>query len=356
MILILRYTLLAAVLAITGVSPAESQSAMPSWQRVELASPDGTFPFAIYSNRPWRGDMKSVKAAVLVFHGVSRRGNNYYVTAEKLLAESGSNVGETLLLAPNFFAPADAARHRIDGMPLWDPRRSWSAGSDATNWPHPLSAFEVIDALLLTLADRTRFPHLARITLAGHSAGGQLVHRYAVLNALDEKLGAAGLAVRYVVANPSSYLYFTDERPLASGFIAYNRNTCARFNTYRYGLEGLPRYAEETNGADLFKRYAARDVTYLLGTDDNDPEHRDLDKSCGAKAAGAHRLERGRNYIRYERHLAGTATRLKRLAYEVEGVGHQQSRMFGSKCAAHLLFGTPQEQNGSGARCRETDP
>ena len=352
MIPILRYTLLAAVLANTGVSPAQSQSPMPSWQRVELASTDGTYPFAVYSNRPWRGDMQSVKAAVLVVHGVSRRGSNYYVTAEKLLAESGSNLGETLLLAPNFFAPPDAAKHRIDGMPLWDPRRSWSAGGDASNWPHPLSAFDVIDAILLTLADRTRFPQLARITLAGHSAGGQLVHRYAVLNALDEKLRAAGLALRYVVANPSSYLYFTDERPLASGFAAYNRAACVRFNTYRYGVESLPRYAGEANGSELFKRYAARDVTYLLGTEDNDPEHRDLDKSCAARAEGAHRLERGRNYIRYERHLAGAATHLNRLAYEVEGVGHQQSSMFGSKCGAHLLYGTPEEQNAAGASCR----
>ena len=352
MISILRHTLLATVLAIALVAPAESQTVAPSWQRVELASSHGKYPFAIYSNRPWRGDMHSVKAALVVFHGVSRRGNNYYVTAERLLAESGSNVGETLLLAPNFFVTADAGKHPVEGLPLWDMRKSWSAGWDAANWPQPLSAFEVVDAILQTLADRTRFPQLARVTLAGHSAGAQLVHRYAVFNSLDEKLRAAGLAVRYVVANPSSYLYLTDERPLGSGFAPYNRNACARYNTYRHGLEGLPRYAADANGTDLFRRYAVRDVTYLLGTADNDPGHHALDRSCAGKAEGAHRLERGRNYIRYERHLAGAATRLNRRAYEVEGVGHQQSRMFGSKCAAHLLFGMSKEQNGSGAPCR----
>jgi hypothetical protein len=117
-------------------------------------------------------------------------------------------------------------------------------------------------------------------------------------------------------------------------------------------MDNMVRYAGTVSGADLFKRYAARNVTYLLGTADNDPNHRSIDKSCSAKADGAFRLERGRNYIRYERHLAGPAVKLNRHAYEVVGVGHDQARMLGSKCGAALLFGTPEARNEAGAACQ----
>ena len=115
------------------------------------------------------------------------------------------------------------------------------------------------------------------------------------------------------------------------------------FPGFRYTVSGL---------RPLFKRYAARDVTYLLGTADNDPEHRSIDKLCGAGAQGSFRLERGRNYIRYERHLAGSSVKLNRGAFEVIDVDHDQARMFGSKCGAALLFGLAEEKNAAGADCR----
>ena len=70
-------------------------------------------------------------------------------------------------------------------------------------------------------------------------------------------------------------------------------------------------------------RYAARDVTYLLGGADNNPEHR-LDKTCGAEAQGSTRLARGTAYLQYEFLLAsrgGKPVTLHR-AGEVRGVGH----------------------------------
>jgi hypothetical protein len=46
----------------------------------------------------------------------------------------------------------------------------------------------VLDEMLLALADRTVFPNLARVVVSGHSAGGQIVQRYALFS----KLGAGG--------------------------------------------------------------------------------------------------------------------------------------------------------------------
>jgi len=289
---------------------------------------------------------------VLIFHGMGRNGRGYYAAAEKLLAASGANAEETLLIAPQYFATADA--DKAAGFPQWRGSR-WNSGQDAVNWPRPLSAFEPIDDVLAALADKTRFPQLTRIVLAGHSAGGQLLHRYAVLNNIDDTLRAAGKRVSYVIANPSSYLYLTAERPSATsanGFARYDAAACPDYNQYRYGTENLLRYAGKQDAAALFARFAAREVIYLLGSADNDPQHPQLDQSCGAQAGGAHRLERGRNFIRYERHLAGSSVKLNRRAYEVIDVGHTQSRMLGSQCAAAVLFGGVVEKQAGGAACR----
>ena len=181
------------------------------------------------------------------------------------------------------------------------------------------------------------------------------MHRYAVLNNMDEVLRAAGKRVSYVVANPSSYLYLTPERPSAAsstGFARYDAAACPDYHQYRYGTENLLRYAGQQNTATLFARFAAREVAYLLGTADNNPQHEQLDQNCGAQAGGAHRLERGRNYIRYERYLAGSNVKLNRRAYEVIDIGHTQSRMLGSHCGAALLFGVEEGKNVVGAACR----
>ncbi len=338
-----------------GAQPQERGALQ--WQRIELGTADQRYPFAIYSNKPWAGDLRRVKQAVLVFHGQSRNGDDYYAAAEKLLVASGVDADEVLLIAPNFFAPQDAKKNALDGMPLWSAagggsQPGWNGGWDALNWPWPLSSFQPLDDLLLAFLDRARFPQLDRIVVAGHSGGGQIVHRYAVLNVIDEKVRAGGKRLSYIIANPSSYLHFTNERASGGGFASFDAAACPDYNRYRYGMEGMVRYAGNLDSAALFRRYAARDVTYLLGTADNDPEHRSIDKLCGARAQGSFRLERGRNYIRHERHLAGSNIKLNRRAFEVIDVDHDQARMFGSTCGARLLFGLDEEKNATGAVCR----
>ena len=348
-----RVAYVAALLLGLACVHGQAAAAALQWQRVELGTADSRYPFAIYSNKPWQGDMSRVRTAVLVFHGLGRNGDAYYAAAEKLLLASGK-ADETLLLAPNFFNPADEKRQPVGGLPLWQSSR-WNYGADAMNWPRPLSSFQPIDDVLSLFADRARFPKLESVVLAGHSGGGQLVHRYSVLNAVDETLRAAGIRPRYIIANPSSFLYFTPERPIANGagFAPYELSRCPNYDVYRYGMDKLPSYAGGLSAQALFQRYAGREVAVLLGGADNNPNHAELDKTCGAQAGGSNRLERGRNYIRYERYLAKTGMTLNRQAYEVIAVGHSQGRMFGSKCGARLLFGLAEEANAAGSACRE---
>jgi len=70
-----------------------------------------------------------------------------------------------------------------------------------------------MDELLRRLARKEVFPHLKTIVVAGHSAGGQFLIRYEMLNQLHAKLG---VAISYGVANPSSYAYI-DSQPAPHG-------------------------------------------------------------------------------------------------------------------------------------------
>jgi hypothetical protein len=330
----------------------------PAWQRVHLGGAAAAYDFPVYANHALDGDLRGIREVVFVQHGIRRNGDAYYAEAAKLLAASGRDPAEILLIAPNFPAARDRAKG-FDKMPLWSVQ-GWISGENAINAPSSISSLQVLDDLVAFVTEPVRFPGVERVTVAGHSGGGQLVHRYAVLNQIDERVRARGIALRYVVANPSSYLYFTPERPDGKGFARYDAAGCPTYDDYRYGLHKLVPYASQTVHADhgiaLFERYARREVVYLAGSADNDPDHRLLDKACGAEAQGPTRLERARGYWRYERHLASANPRAlpaAHQAYEVIGVGHNQAGMFGSRCGQHALFGkTP----GAGAACRAPQP
>ena len=68
------------------------------------------------------------------------------------------------------------------------------------------------------------------------------------------------------------------------------------FNRWKYGFGGdLPPYVEAVAALGvpgLERRYAGRDIVYLVGANDNDPNHRFLDKSCAGEAQGPTRLAR----------------------------------------------------------------
>ena len=138
------------------------------------------------------------------------------------------------------------------------------------------------------------------------------------------------------------------------GYAPYERGICPTYNQYKYGTDKLPAYAGESDDSRLFVRYAARDVVYLLGGADNNPEHRLLDKACGAEAQGATRLARGTGYVQYEHVLAARGSKpvpLRHSAFEVGGVGHDGKRMFGSVCGVRALLGGDAPASNTAAAC-----
>nr|CUV11793.1 conserved protein of unknown function [Ralstonia solanacearum] len=146
--------------------------------------------------------------------------------------------------------------------------------------------------------------------------------------------------------------HISTSRRSGRGFAPYDASACPDYDRYKYGMVDRVPYAAGMDGRTLFRRYAQRQVTYLVGSNDNDPGHRELDKTCSAEAEGPTRLDRARNYLRYERYLAGARKSVRHEAHEVIGVGHDQARMFGSRCGAQAVFGLPAAANAAGAACR----
>ena len=317
-------------------------------QRLEIQTSAGLAELAVYASRPMddAAALAGVDRVVLVVHGQQRNADGSFRAAQKAAAAAGESARHSLLIAPQFLIAADVATHGLKASTLRWSSAGWPSG-DAALAPLPISSFEVLDALLARLADRQRFPRLAQVVILGHSAGGQLVQRYAVLGQGESALAALGIALRYAVANPSSYLYFSDRRPQADGrFAAPSVAACPGFNRWKYGWEGAPAYATVMKEAEYEARYIQRDLVYLLGTADTDPNHPALDKNCAAETQGRQRFARGQGYVAFlrSRH-AGFAPQLRL----VPGVGHDGEAMVRSACAQATMFDDPK----AAASCRE---
>ena len=291
----------------------------------------------------------SIKRAVIVVHGRLRDADKYFELTMRAASVSNAS-SETVVIAPQFLHTADAARHEVETNVLrWNAEAS--LGGDHAKGPFPLSTFEVIDAIVAKLADRTHFPNLERIVIAAHSGGAQIIQRYAVVGRADQVLAKAGLQpyadgmeagvakstamrMRYVVANPSSYLYFDATRPRPN-------DRCAEVDRWRYGVNEPVGYVQGNMKA-IEQRYLTRRVIYMLGGADVDPNHSALDKSCMAEAQGHHRLERGNAYFAHVTKRARMQNvTLRHTRIEVPGVAHDADRMFNSVCGKAALFDAP---------------
>ena len=309
-------------------------------QRLTVEGSQGSGVLPLYvAGGDWTKPSPGVTRAVLVFHGLLRDADVYLKSGEAALAEAGDAGRGTLLVVPQFLADMDLPAHGLPPDTLHWGRDSWMAG-DPAHGPAPVSSFEAIDAILAHLADPALFPNLKTVVVAGHSGGGQVVERYAVVGKGEAALTAKGIHVRYVVANPSSYVYFNADRPLPNGGTGpfAGAAACAGFNNWKYGFDAVPPYVAGASIPALESRFVARDVIYLLGTADINPNHPVLDKSCEGEAEGPYRLARGHSFYAY---LQARHPGLTQRLWEVPGVGHDGAKMLGSACGLAALFDKP---------------
>jgi hypothetical protein len=270
-----------------------------------------------------RPDPKLERAFILI-HGTQRNGGDYFKTAIATAREAGQ-LEKTLVIAPHFKAnDGKSCRDALGEDELGFSCNGWKDGHRALNGQ--ADSYAVMDGLLAALDDKVRFPALKEIVLAGHSAGGQYVQRYAAGNRIEPRLSSP---VRYLVANPSSYVYLDSWRPVKGN----PASRCPNFDQYKYGLNELTGYLKKTGAEAIRANYPRRNVTYLLGELDTTDEH-SMDKSCPAMEQGPNRLERG---LAYWKRMTGTYSAGHQKA-RVPGCGHSADCMYRSEAGRKAVF------------------
>jgi pimeloyl-ACP methyl ester carboxylesterase len=283
-----------------------------------------------------RQPQPQARTAVIVIHGYRGSGRNnlrWIVDAARL---SGKGA-ETLVLAPQF--PSADDKLQPNGH-YWS-KGGWAAGDLSKDSREPdkrLSSFAVADRLFTELSDAKRFPNLRRIVLVGHSAGGQFVNRYVAVGRLGEgKASPAGqLEYRFLVANPSSYLYLDGRRPVAgTDRFEVPKQKPAGYNMWRYGLENRNAYAAGMTAEEIKTNVSTRTAYYLIGAEDNRQDG-NLARGPAAMAEGENRYDRWQKFRRY---VALFPERRGHAVFaEVPKAGHSGRQMFTSQAARRAMF------------------
>lgn len=315
------------------VTSAVCTTASPDCSERVSAGPDGKWTL-LYRSHALTKPNPAIRRAAIMVHGQGRNADDYFRTMMAAGFLAGA-LEDTIIISPRFSSNnADGCKDHLSEGELNQPCRgkSWRGGGEAENAPHGTS-FHVMDEVLRRLADKKKFPNLQFITLAGHSAGGQFVHRYA---AATKAVDGLGVPVKFVVSNPSSYLYLDARRYAAEGKLGEFAGAakCQGFNSYLYGLEQRYGYAADLSDEQLKSNLARRDVVYLLGELDTEPLA-GFDSSCSAMAQGKSRLQRGQQYWQYIRSEYKAGHEL----VKVPLCGHNARCVFTSDPAQKVVFG-----------------
>lgn len=141
----------------------------------------------------------------------------------------------------------------------------------------------------------------------GFSGGSQFVHRYMMY-------GKDTRVERAAIGSAGWYTFLNNE-------------------PFPFGTTNMPIDKERIDW------FLSREVLFILGESDNDPNHSALNLNKGAKKQGKHRHERGQNYFDSLINYADLNQRAFRWRYRsVEGLDHNIEEMT-KNAAPFLLFG-----------------
>ncbi|KAJ6021968.1 hypothetical protein N7540_007472 [Penicillium herquei] len=246
----------------------------------------------------------------IVLHGRLRDGNEYWKILDDAISKAkddnypGTDI-EMAVLAPQFFSTKYNSGQYTKNQLAWDDLNAWEAGAQAN---HPddtdLTSFDVLDGLVKLHSDKDKYPKLTNITVVGHGGGGQLAQRYSALG--DD--APDNVHVRYIHGDPSSCMYFTEDRPVLSDDES-SKKLCPDYNVWRYGFDKFPGTGgKRMTPKDYFQQYLSRDVISIVGLQDTGASG---DQSCmGIMQGGINRRARNLIWYRYINTLAGTDEKL----------------------------------------------
>jgi pimeloyl-ACP methyl ester carboxylesterase len=305
----------------------------------------------VYASYPLDVANPAIVRALVMVHGAGRNADHYFETSTGAGFLAGA-LENTIILAPRFAAGNDKV---AENEVLWPERGgNWRSGGALATNPN-YGSFDLMDDILRTLANKRIFPNLTKIVVAGHSAGGQFATRYEMANKVHDKLN--GIAVSYVVANPSSYAWPVAERPLPSGtadpatadkealgpngektnseftYGPFDSTKAPGYNHWPAGLADRTGYTAGMSDDQLRKQLVDRPTTYLLGQVDVLPLG-GFDSSPNAMAQGPTRRARGEAFFKYVNETLGA----KHKAIIVPECGHNDRCIYTTDLVFPTIF------------------
>lgn len=305
----------------------------------------------VYRSHPIDVRNESITRVLVMVHGAGRNADGYFSSAMAAAFLAGA-LENTLVISPRMASnDGQGCRDTLAPNEISWHCNTWRSGGPSLTHP-VVTSFDFLDEILRKVARKERFPNLKVIVVTGHSAGGQVTNRYQMTNQVHDQLG---VPVRYIVSNPSSYAWPSDERPTAAawsltanppGYIPeVGPNTrpfmslgasgrgCTNYNQWSFGLLNRDGYAKTQTDDQIRKQLASRPMVYLLGELDILPLA-GFDGSCSAMAQGPTRLARGQAFAKYVNEKLGA----KHDVVVVPLCGHNARCMYTSDVALPLLF------------------
>jgi hypothetical protein len=320
-----------------------------------FSPPGTTLVSRYYASLPQNSSATTGPGNVLiVMHGHPHDANKTF-NAGLAATRSAQQLQATLVVAPLLQVDsAHASRCSTPGVPAAQPNeltwtcQTWMDGETASNDPH-VTSFAALDGLIADVV--ARWPSVKTITFAGFSAGAQVVQHYIGFSALPP----GNVTLRFVVADPGTWLYFDPVRPVldtaavcqgagdtsrcAIGFARPDSGTCTDYDDWKYGIAHIPA-ALAASAANAKTRYTQAEIRYLEGELDSSDgpgrASRVLDKSCGANLEGSYRLQRGQAYASYDAQILRPAQ--PHTLQVVPGCAHDVACVFPSEIGRATLF------------------
>ncbi|MFT4565530.1 MAG: hypothetical protein ACI9FN_000483 [Saprospiraceae bacterium] len=288
-------------------------------------------------------DLAQIEKCIIVVHGTNRNSIDYYDNMISALSQRPELTEKTLVISPQFLTEEDVDAFSIaDNFPYWS-SDGWKVGANSkNNASNPrdfrISSYELLDSLIDHLA--RQFSNLNTLVFTGHSAGGQLTNRYTASSPIFKSLCSDhNISSKSIIANPGSYVYMSPLRRVSGTVDQFETPSgCAEYNEYSYGLEDLYAYHSMAGANQIKEWYGSREVVYMNGSNDNDPNASTLPRSCRAMLLGNHRLERGEIYYNHILDTYGADIAPLHRRYIIEGVGHNNFDMYHSEQGLSELF------------------
>ena len=138
---------------------------------------------------------ENTRYAIISLHGDGRNAYEHF----NIITQAAANAGvedSTILLAPLYPFQDDINQYNLGDDVLYWPDSDWTAWDLSRNTqsnprPFRISSFSTMDTIYHRLAENN--PNLERIVLTGHSAGSQMVVRYAAGGRAQGTLNSLGI-------------------------------------------------------------------------------------------------------------------------------------------------------------------